>query len=133
MGAPIGAAAAYDLAFLAALFGALLGSYHGARSIEAEGLGVDAYAAMLAAATPAIGGMLERSTLEVHAGEFAAAESSLEICWRGMELLARQAREAGIDATFAEFAASTLRRGVEAGFGAESPAAMIKVLRGGGR
>jgi 3-hydroxyisobutyrate dehydrogenase-like beta-hydroxyacid dehydrogenase len=129
VGASVGAASAFDLGVLASLFGALLGFYHGARLIESEQLGVDELGALLAATAPAIGEMIQHDAEAIHHSRYAAPESSLEICWRGMQLLARQAGEASIDASFPGFAAGQLHRGVAAGFGDEAPAAMIKVLR----
>ncbi|MBZ5709891.1 NAD(P)-binding domain-containing protein [Nannocystis pusilla] len=129
VGSGSGTAAALDLGVLSTLFGALLGFYQGARVIESEQLPVDGLGAMLVAIMPAIGEMIRNDAEAIHHGRYAAPESSLEICWRSMELLTRQAAEAAIDASFARFAAGQLYRGVAAGFGDESPAAMIKVLR----
>jgi 3-hydroxyisobutyrate dehydrogenase-like beta-hydroxyacid dehydrogenase len=130
VGEPVGAASTYDLGFLACLFGALLGFYHGARIFEAEGLGVDAYGALIAATLPATGQILAMEAASVHTGNYAAPESSLEICWHAMELMARQAREGRLDTSFPDFAAALFKRGVAAGLGGEAPAAMVKLLRG---
>lgn len=130
VGESVGAAAVHDLGLLSSLFGALLGLYHGARIFEAEGLGVDAYGALLSASLPAFGEILTKETTTVHTGDYAASEASLEICAHAMHLLARQAREATLDASFPDFAAALFQRGVAAGFGGESSAAMVKMLRG---
>ncbi|RYE93821.1 MAG: NAD(P)-dependent oxidoreductase [Myxococcales bacterium] len=132
VGDDAGAASAFDLAVLATLFGSLLGLYHGARLVESERLSVEVLGALLAGAAPAMGQMMQHDTGVIHSGRYAAPESSLETCTLAMELLGRHAREAGIDATFPSFAAALFGRGRAAGLGAESPAALVKVLRASG-
>ncbi|WP_437786634.1 NAD(P)-dependent oxidoreductase [Sorangium sp. So ce1097] len=132
LGQDVGAASALDLAFLSHLFLGLLGFYHGARLCEAEGLRVADLGAMLASVAPAIGGMIKQDGDVIQAGTYLGSESSLDTCARGLEMIVRQAREARIDGGIPAFAAGLFRKGVAAGLGDESPAAMIKVLRKGG-
>ncbi|MDC0716363.1 NAD(P)-binding domain-containing protein [Nannocystis bainbridge] len=128
-GEPPGAAAAFDLGVLGSLFGALLGFYHGARLMESEQLPVDALGELMVAVVPALAEMVRADAEAIHHDRYEVPEASLDICWRSMELLARQAREAAIDSSFPAFAAGAFHRGMAAGLGHEAPAAMIKVLR----
>lgn len=131
LGEQVGSASALDLAFISFVFAGLIGFYHGARICEAEGLRVGAFGSMLADIAPAIGAMVKQDGDAIQAGTFESAESSVEMCSRGAEIVLRQAREARIDAVIPAFASGLFRKGVLAGYGAESPGALIKVLRKG--
>lgn len=129
LGEKVGWAAAMDLAFLSHLFAGLLGFYHGARICEAEGIRVADFGAMAAVVAPAIGGMVKHDADSIQSGAYEASEATLEICAQAIELIQRHAREARINAELPAFAAALFRKGVAAGHGAESPAALIKVFR----
>jgi 3-hydroxyisobutyrate dehydrogenase-like beta-hydroxyacid dehydrogenase len=131
MGEAVGEAAAWDLAVLSHYFGGLLGFYHGARIFESEGIRVDALGDMLAAIAPVIGEVVQNDSKAIQAADFDNAESSLEICWKGMELAVKQARESQINTDFPAFASAMFKKGVVAGYGEEKQAALIKVLREG--
>jgi 3-hydroxyisobutyrate dehydrogenase-like beta-hydroxyacid dehydrogenase len=133
LGAAVGAAAALDLAILSYLFVGLVGFYHGARILESEGLEVGVLGALVAGTTPAISGMVQHDAERIVAGNYGDPQSSLEICARTFDLLVRHAREAGLDGQIPALGAAVFERGRAAGFGAESPAALVKVLRGGAR
>jgi 3-hydroxyisobutyrate dehydrogenase-like beta-hydroxyacid dehydrogenase len=100
---------------------------------EAEGLRVGDLGAMISAVAPAIGGMVKHDAETIQAERYAAPQSSLETCARAMDLLARHASEAGLDAAIPAFFAACFARGRAAGLGDESPAALVKVLRGAAR
>ncbi|XYI03561.1 NAD(P)-dependent oxidoreductase [Sorangium sp. So ce1128] len=129
LGEKVGAASALDLAFLSNVFLAILGFYHGARICEAEGLRVADLGSMLADVAPAIGAMIKHDAHVIQSETYGDPEASLETCLRGAEILLRQAKEAGINADLPVFAAGLFRKGVTAGHGAESPGALVKVLR----
>ncbi|WP_434048379.1 MULTISPECIES: NAD(P)-dependent oxidoreductase [Sorangium] len=131
LGQNVGAASAVDLAFLSHLFMGLLGFYHGARICEDEGLRVADLGSMLADVAPAIGAMIKQDGNAIQGGAYYGSESSLDICARGVEIIARQAREARIDGAIPAFAAGLFEKGVAAGLGDEAPAALIKLLRKG--
>ncbi|WP_437971960.1 NAD(P)-binding domain-containing protein [Sorangium sp. So ce260] len=131
LGEQVGSASALDLAFISFVFAGLIGFYHGARICEAEGLRVGDFGSMLADIAPAIGAMVKQDGDAIQDGTFQSAESSVEMCSRGAEIVLRQAREARIDAVIPAFASGLFRKGVLAGYGAESPGALIKVLRKG--
>jgi 3-hydroxyisobutyrate dehydrogenase-like beta-hydroxyacid dehydrogenase len=121
LGETVGAAAAFDLGILSSLFGALLGFYHGARVVESEHIGVDELGAALASVAPAIGQMIRHDADTIVSGNYADPEASIETCWQAMQLLARQAREAGLDGTFPAFAAARFDAARSAGLASESP------------
>lgn len=131
LGDRVGAAAACDFAILSVLFSALLGLYHGTRVVESEGLRPDLLGDMLLGAAPALGQMLQTDARTIQSGNYGFPEASLEICWHALAVIARQAKEAGLEATIPTFLASQFERGMAAGLGSESPAALYKLLRAG--
>ncbi|MBC8136297.1 MAG: NAD(P)-dependent oxidoreductase [Fibrella sp.] len=129
MGEAVSAAAAWDLAVLSHLFGGLLGFYHGARIFESEGIRVDALGSVMSAMAPVIGEMVLNDSNTIQAEEYTHPESSLEICWKGLELVRKHAQESQINSEFPTFAAALFHKGMIAGYGDEKAPALIKVLR----
>jgi 3-hydroxyisobutyrate dehydrogenase-like beta-hydroxyacid dehydrogenase len=132
VGEEVGAANAYGMAMGAVLFGALLGALHGAQICQVEGLGVDTFAARLAAAdmrtiAAAVQDMLDR----VHARRYGDTQGSLQTGAESATQLLEHARATGIDTAFPAYAEAALGRAVEAGLGDQDVAALIQVLRGG--
>jgi 3-hydroxyisobutyrate dehydrogenase-like beta-hydroxyacid dehydrogenase len=129
MGEAVGLAAAWDLATLSCLFGALLGFFHGARIFESEGLRVGDFGSMIAGISPALGEMIKHTGEVIEAGNYGEVESSVKTCAVGFDLFAKQAREAGINSEFPEFGVGLFRKAMQQGYGEEEVAALIKVLR----
>lgn len=129
MGEPIGNAAAWDLATLSCMFGAMSGFFHGVRICEAEGLQVNAFAQMIGAISPVLGEMISAEGEAIHAGSYGEPESSMATCAGSGRLFVKQAREAGLDASFPDFLMRLFDRSLNAGLANERLAAMIKVLR----
>ncbi|TAJ86087.1 NAD(P)-binding domain-containing protein [Reyranella sp.] len=128
-GGEAGAAAAWDIAALSCMFGAMFGFFHGVRVCEAEGLSVEGFGDMMGQISPVIGEMVRSQGKAIAAEDYGHPESSMEICAGSGTLFLRQAREAGIGSEFPTFADGLFRRAMAAGLGEEKLAAMIKVLR----
>lgn len=129
MGEAVGTAAAWDLAVLSHLFGGLIGFYHGARIFESEGIGVDALGSILSAMAPVIGEIVLNDSNAIQEENYGQPESSLETCWKGLNLVRKQAQEAQINSEFPTFAATLFHKGMIAGYGNEKATALMKVLR----
>lgn len=129
LGPRVGAASALDLAFLSYLFAALAGFYHGARLCEVEGLPVADFGAMAASVAPAIGQMVKHDSDTIQAGNYENPEATIALCANAAELLLRQAREARMNTELPAFLLGLFKKGMAAGHGNESTAALIKVLR----
>ncbi|MEJ1164510.1 NAD(P)-binding domain-containing protein [Variovorax sp. CCNWLW186] len=129
MGEPIGNAAAWDLATLSCMFGAMSGFFHGVRICESEGLKVNEFSQMIGAISPVLGEMIDAEGQAVHAGRYGEPESSMATCAGSGRLFVKQAREAKLDASFPDFMMGLFDRALGAGFANERLAAMIKVLR----
>ncbi|WP_438028297.1 NAD(P)-dependent oxidoreductase [Sorangium sp. So ce233] len=129
LGQRVGVASGLDLAFGSYLFAALMGFYHGARICEVEGLPVADFGAMAASIAPAIGQMVKHDSDTIQAGSYENPEATMELCAHASELLLRQARESRLNAELPSFLLGLFRKGVASGYGNESTAALIKVLR----
>ncbi len=129
LGAGISAAPTMDLATLSYIYGSVIGFLHGARITEAEGLGVDQYAAIVAGITPTFGAFLQHEGNMIHTNNFAVTESPMRISIEATARLEATAREAGINSDFPVFAAALFKKAGAAGYADEEAAALIKVLR----
>ena len=129
MGEPIGNAAAWDLATLSCMFGAMSGFFHGVRICESEGLKVNEFSQMIGAISPVLGEMISAEGEAIHAGRYGEPESSMATCAGSGRLFVKQAREAKLDASFPDFLMGLFDRALGAGLANERLAAMIKVLR----
>jgi 3-hydroxyisobutyrate dehydrogenase-like beta-hydroxyacid dehydrogenase len=130
LGPAVGAAATWDLATLSCLFAAMFGFVHGARIIEAEGMRVGDFGAMIAQIAPVLGEMLGDVGRDIATETYANPYASMKTCAGTGTLLVRQAREAGLDATFPTFADGLFQTALDAGFAHERFASLVKVLRG---
>jgi 3-hydroxyisobutyrate dehydrogenase-like beta-hydroxyacid dehydrogenase len=131
MGEPVGSAAAWDLATLSCLFGAVLGFLHGARIFESENLRVGDLGSMIADIAPVLGEMIKHTGEVIETGRYENPQSSVKTCTVGFELFVKQAREARINSEFPMFALGLSRKAMVADYGEEEFAALIKVLREG--
>jgi 3-hydroxyisobutyrate dehydrogenase-like beta-hydroxyacid dehydrogenase len=130
VGEQVGAASALDCAILSFVFGALLGAIHGARICEVEGLHVDEFGVMLAGLVSVVSGEVTQLSERIRAGRYGDAQATLGVYASAALRMVQQARESRINAEFPLFASGILGNGVQAGFGGEDLAAVIKVLRG---
>jgi 3-hydroxyisobutyrate dehydrogenase-like beta-hydroxyacid dehydrogenase len=131
MGESVGSAAAWDLATLSCLFGAIAGFFHGARIFESEGLRVGDLGAMIADISAVLGEMIKHAGKVIQTGTFDRPHSSVKTCTVAFELLVKHAGEAGINSEFPTFGLGLFKKAMAAGYGDEEVAALIKVLRGG--
>jgi 3-hydroxyisobutyrate dehydrogenase-like beta-hydroxyacid dehydrogenase len=131
MGESVSAAAAWDLATLSCLFGAMLGFFHGTRIFESEGLRVGDLGAMVADIAPVLGEMSKHAGAVIQTGTYEKQQSCVKTCTVTAELFVKHAREARINAEFPTFALGLFKKAMAAGYGEEEVAALIKVLRGG--
>jgi len=129
VGESIGAAAAWDLGFLSFLWGTFLGFFHSARLFESEGIRVDNLGKMISDISPVIGEMLKHDSELIQNGTFDNPQASLEICATSVDLILKQAQDAGINAEIPAFNRKIFQKGIDAGYGKEGLAALIKTLR----
>lgn len=129
MGPAIGAAAAWDLAFLSYLFGGMTGFFHGALLMQSEGIPVDAYGEMIAQVSPVIGDMIRYEGRTIQTGNYDTPQSSLDICCATFRLLTRHAEEAGISNEWPQFAEKLYQQGRDAGYGKKEVGILVEYLK----
>ncbi|HZG17235.1 MAG TPA: NAD(P)-binding domain-containing protein [Candidatus Bathyarchaeia archaeon] len=125
----VSAASSVDLAFLSYLFGSMLGFFHAARILESDGLRVDSFGSMIAAISPVIGEMIKYEGEVIQSENYSVPQSSVNTCMGTVKLFMEQARETGINNEFPTFAMSIFQKALDAGYGNEELAALVKVLR----
>lgn len=125
----VGKSAALFSAMLSYLAGHWIGLCQGARVCEVEGVSVTAFGSMLADLTPLLGIEAKHLSEVIENDDYANPESTIKTAGTDVIRLVQHARESGINAEFPTFAAGLFRRAIDAGYGAEEHAALIKVLR----
>lgn len=128
-GEATGTAAAMFNAALAYLAGHWIGFAHGLVIAEAEGIGLAAFGEAMAGFAPMLADDMRHMAAVVADGAYADPESTIAATGHDIARLVQLSREAGIGSAFPAFAAQIFRKGVDAGYGAEEHAAIVKVLR----
>jgi 3-hydroxyisobutyrate dehydrogenase-like beta-hydroxyacid dehydrogenase len=131
VGEQVGAASALDCAALSFVFGALLGALHGARICEVESLPVDEFGSMLAELVPVVGGEVKQLAERIQADRYDGSQAALRTYAAAAVRLVQQAHDSRIDSGFPAYASGAFQKGMNAGFGSEDLAALIKVFRAG--
>lgn len=129
LGEQVSAASSTDLAFLSYLFGSYLGFFHAARILESDGLRIDDFGSMIANVSQVVGEVLKYESNIIQTETYDNPQSSINMSMTTVELFIVQAREAKINSEFPMFAHSLFKRALDAGYGNEELAALIKVLR----
>jgi 3-hydroxyisobutyrate dehydrogenase-like beta-hydroxyacid dehydrogenase len=129
MGESIGASSALFNAILSYLAGSWIGFCHGALVCEAEGLRVDQYGALLNNISPILGTESQHMGDVIQQGNFGNPESTIRTTGLDIFTLLQQAKESGINNDFPTFAAGLFKKAMDAGYGLEEHAAIIKVMR----
>lgn len=129
MGEAIGAAAAWDLSVLSSLFGLIAGFLQGARIFESEKLSVNDLGNMINLIAPVLGEMVRHEGAVITNNDFINPQSALKTCLVSMDLMVKQAREAGITAEVPHFLQQLMNKGIKAGYGEEQLGALIKAMR----
>lgn len=131
LGEKVGAASALDCAVLSFFVGGLLGSLHGARICEAEGLRVDEFGSLLADTAPILGGDVKHLGETIQVGKYENPQAALKTWAAALGRIVQQARDAQINSEFPIFASALFQKGITAGYEMEEVSSLIKVLRAG--
>jgi 3-hydroxyisobutyrate dehydrogenase-like beta-hydroxyacid dehydrogenase len=129
LGEDISLASAMDLATLSAIYGTLIGFFHGAASSAAAGFDVTAYAGIVAATLPSFAGFLKHEAAVIQSGDYRISQSPLSISIGATQRILEAADESGLNNEFPRLAAALLSRAGAAGYAGEELAAMVKILR----
>jgi len=125
LGADAGAAAALDVALLSCFMGLILGAVHGAAVCRSEGVEVGWLARLYQD-----GGLVQGIADAVARDSYGQPQASLATWAAAVSHIRDQARAAGLDSGFPDYAHAMLQRGLKAGYGDEDIAAMIRIISG---
>lgn len=124
-----GASAVVFSAVMAYLAGNWIGFCHGALICEQEGMRADAFGSLIASISPMLAVESKHMGDVIQHGRYANPESTVKTTTTDLHLLVQHAHEAGISDALPAFAANLFQQAVDAGYGAEEHAAIIKVMR----
>jgi 3-hydroxyisobutyrate dehydrogenase-like beta-hydroxyacid dehydrogenase len=116
-------------AVMAYLAGNWIGFCHGALICENEGFRPDAFGELIHNISPILATESKHMGQVIQHNKFTAPESTINTTGLDLQLLVQQAEEAGISKELPQFAANIFQRAIDAGFGQEEHAAIIKVMR----
>ncbi|RPE09206.1 NAD(P)-dependent oxidoreductase [Chitinophaga lutea] len=129
LGEEAGASAVQFSAVMAYLAGSWIGFTHGALIMENEGMRTDEFGALIEHISPILAVESRHMGTVIQHSQFTDPESTIQTTGNDLHLLVQQAAEAGISSELPKFAADIFQRAIDAGYGAEEHAAIIKVLR----
>ncbi|WP_343308147.1 NAD(P)-binding domain-containing protein [Chitinophaga niabensis] len=129
VGEEAGASAVLFNAVMAYLAGNWVGFCHGALICENAGLRPDAFGTLIANISPILATESIHMGKVIQEGRFNEPESTINTTAIDLHLLVQHSKEAGISADLPVFAANLFQRAVDAGYGGEEHAAIIKVMR----
>lgn len=123
LGENVAAAAVLDMAWLTYELCNYLAALHGAAICRSEGVSVDQLAEMFPEGSPP-----RRLAGVIHAEDFGDPGASLTVWEAALQRVQGQAADAGIGSEIPDLISRLFNRAIEAGYGAEDVAAVIKVL-----
>ncbi len=128
LGTDITLASSMDLATLSAIYGTLIGFFHGAASSTVAGFDVTTYANIVAGILPSFAGFLQHEAGVIASGDFSISQSPLSISVGTTQRILDAANASGINNEFPALAASLLSRSAAAGYAGEELASVVKLL-----
>lgn len=129
VGVEPGTSAVLFSAVMAYLAGNWIGFCHGALICENEGFRPDAFGELIQNISPILAAESKHMGQVIQQNKFTDPESTINTTGLDLHLLVQQAEEAGINKELPQFAANIFQRAIDAGYGAEEHAAIIKVMR----
>ncbi len=129
LGEEPGASAVLFSAVLAYLAGNWIGFCHGALICEKEGFRPDAFGEIIHSISPILATESKYMGQVIQQNKFTDPESTINTTGHDLHLLVQHAEEAGINKELPQFAANIFQRAIDAGYGAEEHAAIIKIMR----
>lgn len=124
-----GTSAVLFSAVMAYLAGNWIGFCHGALICENEGFRPDAFGELIHNISPILAMESKHMGQVIQHNKFTDPESTINTTGLDLHLLVQQAEEAGISKELPQFAANIFQRAIDAGYGQEEHAAIIKVMR----
>jgi 3-hydroxyisobutyrate dehydrogenase-like beta-hydroxyacid dehydrogenase len=116
-----------DLAWLSTRFGEFMGMLHASNICQAEGIELQKFISMFSDNE-----RIEHHVGTIRDGTYDQRTATLSVWQASLELLKRQAADAGMDAGFPNHIGGLFEKAIEAGYGEEHVMALFKVLKHGG-
>ncbi|SDG59835.1 3-hydroxyisobutyrate dehydrogenase [Dyadobacter soli] len=129
MGSEPGASAALFSAVLSYLAGSWIGFCHGALICENQGLRAEEFGKLIQSIAPMLGEESEHMGRVIQYSEFNNPESTIQTTGLDLHLLVQLSMETGISSALPAFAANIFQQAIDAGYGKQEHAAIIKVMR----
>lgn len=129
LGSEPGLSAVLFAAVMAYLAGSWIGFVHGALISENEGYSPEKYGELIHSISPMLALESRHMGRVIEQNSFSDPESTVETTGHDLHLLVQHSEEAGISNELPKFAADLFQRAIDAGYGKEEHAAIIKVLR----
>ncbi|WP_431042257.1 NAD(P)-dependent oxidoreductase [Streptomyces sp. P1-3] len=133
IGAEPGLASLYDTALLGMMWSTLSAWLHGAALVGAEKVDATAFTPVAVRWLTAVAGFMTTYAPQVDEGRYPGDDATLDVQAAAIEHLVHAAEARGVDTALPELLRDQIRRAVDAGHGADSYAAVIRVLAGEGR
>jgi 3-hydroxyisobutyrate dehydrogenase-like beta-hydroxyacid dehydrogenase len=124
-----GATATLATAAMAYLAGNWIGFCYGALICEKEGLSVEEFGQLMEGFGPMLAAEARHMGAVIEHNRFGQPESTIRTTGLDLKLLLQHTREAGLNTALPQLAADIFGKAMEAGYGNEAHAAIIKVLR----
>lgn len=132
VGEAIGAASAYDCAYLLYFCGASVAFANGAAYAAAEGIGPADYQAAIESILPLLARSQAEYAEQMSAGEWPGSEATLPIWASALRNLVRASEESGVDARLPVALATLTERAIDLGHRDSGLAALFTTLRSSG-
>ncbi|WP_341840334.1 NAD(P)-dependent oxidoreductase [Chitinophaga caseinilytica] len=129
LGAEPGLSAVLFAAALSYLAGSWIGFVHGALIAENEGFSAEKFGELIHDISPMLAVESKHMGRVIEKNSFSNPESTVDTTGHDLHLLVQHSEEAGISKELPLFAADLFQRAIDAGYGKEEHAAIIKVLR----
>lgn len=129
LGSEPGLSAVLFAAVMAYLAGSWIGFVHGALISENEGYSPEKYGELIHSISPMLALESRHMGRVIEQNSFSDPESTVDTTGHDLHLLVQHSEEAGISNELPKFAADLFQRAIDAGYGKEEHAAIIKVLR----
>ncbi|WP_109700751.1 NAD(P)-dependent oxidoreductase [Chitinophaga deserti] len=114
---------------MAYLAGSWIGFVHGALISEREGYSPEQFGELIHNISPMLAVESRHMGRVIENNSFSDPESTVDTTGHDLHLLVQHSEEAGISNELPKFAADIFQRAIDAGYGKEEHAAIIKVLR----
>ncbi len=129
LGSEPGHSAVLFASVMAYLAGSWIGFVHGALISEKEGYSPEQFGALIHNISPMLAAESKHMGRVIEHNSFSDPESTVDTTGHDLHLLVQHSEEAGISNELPKFAADLFQRAIDAGYGKEEHAAIIKVMR----